>query len=149
MAGCCEYGNEPSTSIKDEKLLDWPNYRPLKKDSVPWSYLLILRSVEWSNNFWMTISKGRSSVIWGTIPGLRKTTTALSQISRLRYKSRTLVMLTTLTSGDDVHRNCGQVEWTVRNTQECWEYMQDWSEIVHVIFLTEHHAMKAYWGVAV
>jgi hypothetical protein len=39
--GTCEYGNEPSGSIKDGEFLDYlSNYNLLKKDSAPWSSLL-------------------------------------------------------------------------------------------------------------
>jgi len=40
VAGCCEYGNEPSGSIKAEKFLDQlRDYYHVKKDSALWSYL--------------------------------------------------------------------------------------------------------------
>ena len=38
MAGACEYGNEPSGSIKCGEFLDWMRTGYfLKKDSAPWS----------------------------------------------------------------------------------------------------------------
>jgi hypothetical protein len=38
VAGCCEHGNEPSGSIRDEEFLDWlSKCQLLKKDTVPWS----------------------------------------------------------------------------------------------------------------
>jgi hypothetical protein len=38
VAGSCEYGNEPSGSIKGGEFLDWlSDYELLKMDSAPWS----------------------------------------------------------------------------------------------------------------
>jgi hypothetical protein len=43
VEGPCEHGNEPSGSIKFWEILEWlRNWRLLKKDSTPWSYLVII-----------------------------------------------------------------------------------------------------------
>jgi hypothetical protein len=42
VAGSCEHGNEPSASIKGGKFPDWlSDCYLLKKDSVPWSHLVL------------------------------------------------------------------------------------------------------------
>jgi hypothetical protein len=42
MAGCCEYGNEPSVSIKGGVFLDYlSDYQLLKKDSTSYSCWLV------------------------------------------------------------------------------------------------------------
>jgi hypothetical protein len=38
VANCCEYGNEPTHSIKGGEFIDYlSDYQLLKKDSIPWS----------------------------------------------------------------------------------------------------------------
>jgi hypothetical protein len=47
VAGCCEHGNEHSSSIKGGEVLGQvSDYRFLKKGPVPWSSLLLEKFVE-------------------------------------------------------------------------------------------------------
>jgi hypothetical protein len=43
VAGCCEHDNEPLGSVQGGEFFDWlSDFQLLKKDSVPWSDLVII-----------------------------------------------------------------------------------------------------------
>jgi hypothetical protein len=48
VTGCYEHGSEHSGSIIGREFLDcMSDYKLLKEDSAPWTYLLIYLGVEW------------------------------------------------------------------------------------------------------
>jgi hypothetical protein len=63
VTGCCEHGNEPSVSIKGGEFLDQlSEYFLLKKDSAPWSWVVILLFLN-SEHSWELILWVRTPIL--------------------------------------------------------------------------------------